>query len=49
MLDALNASPRVRTVMGHLIAGTQSYRGLKWELARTLEVGLAWRWLTQAG
>jgi geranylgeranyl reductase family protein len=49
MLDALNASPRVRQVMGNLIAGTQSYRGLKWQLARTLEVGLAWRWLTQAG
>ncbi len=48
MLDAVSVSPRVREVMGALIAGTQSYRGLKWELARTFEFGLAWRWLTQA-
>jgi hypothetical protein len=30
-------------VMADLVAGTQSYRALKWRLARTMEIGLAWR------
>jgi geranylgeranyl reductase family protein len=43
MVDALRSSHGVRAVMADLVAGTQSYRALKWRLARTLEVGLAWR------
>jgi geranylgeranyl reductase family protein len=43
LLDALQASAAVREVMADLVAGTQSYRGLKWRLAKTLEAGLAWR------
>jgi flavin-dependent dehydrogenase len=43
LIDALRRSPPIRTVMADLIAGTQSYRGLKWRLARTLEVGYAAR------
>jgi geranylgeranyl reductase family protein len=46
LVDALAASPQVREVMADLVAGTQSYRGLKWRLAKTLELGLAWRWAT---
>ncbi len=33
--------------MADLIAGTQSYRGLKWRLAKTLEAGLLWRMMTE--
>jgi flavin-dependent dehydrogenase len=46
LLDALAASSRVRAVMADLIAGTQSYRGLRTRLAGTFEIGLAWRLLT---
>jgi geranylgeranyl reductase family protein len=42
-LAALAESPRVRAVMADLVAGSQSYRDLKWRLARTCEMGLAWR------
>ena len=43
LVDALRGSAPIRTVMADLIAGTQSYRGLKWRLARTLEIGYAAR------
>lgn len=46
LLEALTASSRVRAVMADLIAGTQTYRGLRTRLAGTLEIGLAWRLLT---
>jgi len=45
LTDALLASANIRAVMADLIAGRQSYKGLKWRLARTGEIGLAWRWL----
>lgn len=47
-IDALRSSNAVRQVMADLVAGTQSYRTLKWRLARTFEFGLAWRMLTGA-
>ena len=43
LIDALGRSAPIRNVMADLIAGVQSYRGLKWRLARTLEVGYAIR------
>jgi geranylgeranyl reductase family protein len=43
LVDALQRSAAIRDVMAALIAGTQSYRTLKWRLARTLEAGLALR------
>lgn len=43
MLNALASSERVRLVMADLLAGAQPYRSLKWRLARTLEIGLAFR------
>jgi geranylgeranyl reductase family protein len=43
MIDALQSSGRVRAVMADLVAGTQDYRSLKWRLARTMEIGFAWR------
>lgn len=46
LLDALASSEGVRRVMADLVAGRQSYAGLTWRLARTFEVGLAWRWFT---
>ena len=45
LIDALGRSDRIRAVMADLIAGTQSYRSLKWRLAKTLEAGLMWRLL----
>jgi geranylgeranyl reductase family protein len=45
LVDALRHSEAVRRVMADLVAGRQSYSGLKWRLARTLELGLAWRWI----
>ena len=45
MTDALRHSAGVRAVMADLLTGCQSYAGLKWRLAKTLEVGLAWRLL----
>jgi geranylgeranyl reductase family protein len=41
LLDALGRSERIRGVMADLIAGAQSYRDLKWRLARTCEFGYA--------
>jgi flavin-dependent dehydrogenase len=43
MVEALQQSAGVRAVMADLVAGRQSYARLKWRLARTFEVGLAWR------
>jgi geranylgeranyl reductase family protein len=43
LIDALQHSAAVRGVMADLVAGRQSYAGLKWRLARTLQVRLAWR------
>jgi geranylgeranyl reductase family protein len=45
LIRALGESAAVRQVMADLIAGTQSYRTLKWRLLQTLELGLAWRTL----
>ena len=42
MMDGLHHSARIRAVMADLVAGQQSYAGLKWRLAKTLEAGLAW-------
>ena len=41
VLDALARSDRIRAVMADLIAGTQTYRGLRRRLARTFEIGYA--------
>lgn len=41
IMEALRSSSPIRQVMADLIAGAQPYRGLKWRLARTLELGLA--------
>jgi flavin-dependent dehydrogenase len=43
LLRALERSEQVRRVMADLVAGEQSYRGLEWRLARTLELGLIHR------
>jgi len=43
LVDALAESEGVRRVMAGLVAGTQPYETLKWSLARTAELGLAWR------
>jgi flavin-dependent dehydrogenase len=40
LIDALNHSPAICGVMRDLIAGSQSYRGLKRRLMGTLELGL---------
>src|SRR5262249_42566220 len=38
MLRALQESGAIRAVMADLVAGTQSYRTLKWRLLQTLEL-----------
>ncbi len=43
LIDALAASPAVRKIMADVIAGRQSYRGLRWRLLATRELGLAAR------
>jgi flavin-dependent dehydrogenase len=43
LIDALGRSAPIRSVMADLIAGVQSYRGLRWRLARTFELGYAIR------
>ena len=43
LIAALGRSAPIRGVMADLIAGVQSYHGLKWRLARTFEVGYAIR------
>jgi len=45
LMQALQQSEGIRRVMADLVAGTQTYRGLEWRLAKTLEVGLAWELL----
>ncbi len=45
-VDALRDSAGVRQVMAELVAGQRPYNTLKWALAGTLEIGLAWRLLT---
>jgi geranylgeranyl reductase family protein len=45
LLSALLDSRHVRAVMADLVAGAQPYRSLKWRLAKTMEIGLAWRLL----
>jgi len=46
LFDSLRGSERVRQVMADLVAGTQSYRGLKRRLLRTREFSLAWGVIT---
>jgi hypothetical protein len=46
LMEALSASEPIRRVMADLVAGRQAYGGLKWRLARTFEVGLAWKVLS---
>ncbi|HEX7138113.1 MAG TPA: geranylgeranyl reductase family protein [Vicinamibacterales bacterium] len=43
LMDALEQSAPVRAVMADLVAGTQSYRGLKWRLLKTFDMNLAGR------
>jgi geranylgeranyl reductase family protein len=43
LVDALIESESIRGVMAGLVAGTKPYATLKWSLARTAEIGLAWR------
>jgi flavin-dependent dehydrogenase len=43
LLAALRNSGKVRGVMADLIAGEQPYATLKWSLAQTAELRLAWR------
>jgi flavin-dependent dehydrogenase len=45
VLDGVAASTAIRAVVADLVAGCQSYRGLKWRLLQTFEVGLAWKML----
>jgi geranylgeranyl reductase family protein len=45
-IDALRRSPGIRRVMAELVAGRRAYSTLKWSLARTFELRLAWRLLT---
>jgi len=47
-ISALRRSGAVNAVMADLIAGRQSYAGLKWRLARTLEWRWAWRAMLSA-
>jgi flavin-dependent dehydrogenase len=47
LMHALTRSAAIREVMADLIAGRQSYAGLKWRLLRTFEAGLAWRALVR--
>jgi hypothetical protein len=47
MMDARRGSERICAVMADLVAGAQSYRGLKWRLAKTMEFGLAWQMLSE--
>ena len=43
LMHALRHSAAIRRVMADLIAGRQTYAGLQWRLAKTMEVRLAWR------
>ena len=46
LIDALRESAGIRAVMADLVAGRRAYSSLKWSLARTCELGLAWRLIT---
>ena len=46
LLDALGRSERIRSVVGDLIAGAQTYRDLEWRLLKTMEIGYAVRALS---
>jgi geranylgeranyl diphosphate/geranylgeranyl-bacteriochlorophyllide a reductase len=46
LIDALQHSAGIRTVMADLVAGQQDYAGLKWRLVKTLRPGLAARLMT---
>jgi flavin-dependent dehydrogenase len=48
LIHALDRSAAITAVMEDLIAGRQSYRGLKWRLLRTLEARLMWRALVDS-
>jgi len=48
LVTALQESASVRAVMAELVSGRQSYATLKWRLLKTLEVGLAWRFVAQS-
>ena len=48
LLDALNSSTGVQSVMADLVAGTQPYRTIKRRLLGTMEFGLAWKWMRSA-
>jgi flavin-dependent dehydrogenase len=47
LIDALEHSEAIRAVMIDLVAGRQSYRGLRRRLLATFELGLAWRILRE--
>jgi flavin-dependent dehydrogenase len=47
LIEALGASPHIRDVMTDLIAGVQSYHGLRRRLLRTFELRLLLRLLPQ--
>ena len=47
MMHALQRSAAVREVMVDLVAGRQLYTTLKWRLLKTLEIGLAWKVITE--
>jgi flavin-dependent dehydrogenase len=49
LIDALNRSAAIRDVMVDLVAGRQSYRGLKRRLLGTMELGLMLRVLRSSG
>ena len=49
LVSALRDSAPIRAVMADLVAGRQSYRGLRWRLLQTWEVGLAARALAGLG
>jgi geranylgeranyl reductase family protein len=46
LIEALNESAPIRSVMADLVSGRQTYAGLKRRLLGTLELGLVWRMLT---
>ncbi len=47
MLVGALERPAIAAIMADLVAGRQPYRGLRRRLARTLEVGLAWRFIVR--
>jgi geranylgeranyl diphosphate/geranylgeranyl-bacteriochlorophyllide a reductase len=42
LFDALTRSRAIRDVMADLVAGKVTYAQLKWRVAQTMEIGLAW-------